>query len=227
MKSLGFPYSSKNRHTAANSSANSDQSKLFSYPQPRSTSPSRSPARAQNPKSSFAASTPSLTARATALFKHPARVQSNHSFASDSASGSASLHRSHEDSTRSDSKLSLNADTQSYPIVHPFAAMVAAPVPVVSSHDSDDEDACPVCLEPLSFSFRLPGEKPHIVPDCGHALHEVRDVCALSHSTRSLEDCLYLRPASPPFTGHHRVRVGTEASRGRRIWVYVGCVEGQ
>ncbi|KAL1684044.1 Pleckstrin homology domain-containing protein [Schizophyllum commune] len=48
-----------------------------------------------------------------------------------------------------------------------------APLPVVSSQDAnDDEDECPVCLEPLSFSFRLPGEKPHIVPECGHALHE-------------------------------------------------------
>ncbi|KAH9951186.1 Pleckstrin homology domain-containing protein [Amylocystis lapponica] len=51
--------------------------------------------------------------------------------------------------------------------------MVAAPLPVVSSRDpTEDEDECPVCLEPLSFSFRLPGEKPHIVPECGHALHE-------------------------------------------------------
>jgi hypothetical protein len=52
--------------------------------------------------------------------------------------------------------------------------MVHAPLPVVSSHDSsEEEEECPVCLEPLSFSFRLPGEKPHIVPECGHALHEV------------------------------------------------------
>ncbi|EPQ56625.1 hypothetical protein GLOTRDRAFT_75412 [Gloeophyllum trabeum ATCC 11539] len=50
--------------------------------------------------------------------------------------------------------------------------MVPAPLPVVSSHDDEEEDECPVCLEPLSFSFRLPGEKPHIVPECGHALHE-------------------------------------------------------
>ncbi|PWZ00395.1 hypothetical protein BCV70DRAFT_205881 [Testicularia cyperi] len=28
---------------------------------------------------------------------------------------------------------------------------------------------CPVCLEPLSY--RLAGEKPHVVPACGHALH--------------------------------------------------------
>ena len=48
------------------------------------------------------------------------------------------------------------------------------PSPLMSSHDIDgDEGECPVCLEPLSFSFRLPGEKPHIVPECGHALHEV------------------------------------------------------
>ncbi|TRM65487.1 Pleckstrin homology domain-containing protein [Schizophyllum amplum] len=51
-------------------------------------------------------------------------------------------------------------------------AMHNAPLPVVSSQDNDEEDECPVCLEPLSFSFRLPGEKPHIVPECGHALHE-------------------------------------------------------
>ena len=57
---------------------------------------------------------------------------------------------------------------------HPFSHMAHAPLPVVSSHDSsEDEEDCPVCLEPLSFSFRLPGEKPHIVPECGHALHEV------------------------------------------------------
>ncbi|KAF9565843.1 hypothetical protein CPC08DRAFT_704277 [Agrocybe pediades] len=28
---------------------------------------------------------------------------------------------------------------------------------------------CPVCLEPVSF--RLPGEEPPVVPECGHALH--------------------------------------------------------
>lgn len=51
--------------------------------------------------------------------------------------------------------------------------MHTAPLPVVSNVNSvEDEDECPVCLEPLSFSFRLPGEKPHVVPECGHALHE-------------------------------------------------------
>ncbi|KAL0953730.1 hypothetical protein HGRIS_004921 [Hohenbuehelia grisea] len=59
------------------------------------------------------------------------------------------------------------------PTAHPYAAMHPAPLPVVSNRDVlDDEEECPVCLEPLSFSFRLPGEKPHIVPECGHALHE-------------------------------------------------------
>ncbi|KAJ3851410.1 Pleckstrin homology domain-containing protein [Lentinula lateritia] len=56
---------------------------------------------------------------------------------------------------------------------HPYGTMHIAPMPVVSNSDNaDDEEDCPVCLEPLSFSFRLPGEKPHIVPECGHALHE-------------------------------------------------------
>jgi hypothetical protein len=58
---------------------------------------------------------------------------------------------------------------------HPYAQPRMAPIPGVSAHGAvDDDEECPVCLEPLSFSFRLPGEKPHIVPECGHALHEVR-----------------------------------------------------
>ncbi|KNZ74545.1 Rho guanine nucleotide exchange factor scd1 [Termitomyces sp. J132] len=57
--------------------------------------------------------------------------------------------------------------------VHPFSPMPVAPLPVVSARDPVEVEAeCPVCLEPLSFSFRLPGEKPHIVPECSHALHE-------------------------------------------------------
>jgi len=71
-----------------------------------------------------------------------------------------------------------NSYNQHYPkstsSKHPYATMPPAPLPVVSSHDAtEDEEDCPVCLESLSFSFRLPGEKPHIVPECGHALHEV------------------------------------------------------
>lgn len=46
-------------------------------------------------------------------------------------------------------------------------------VNLVSSEDKNDDELCPVCVESLSFTFRLPGEKPHIVPECGHALHEV------------------------------------------------------
>jgi hypothetical protein len=39
---------------------------------------------------------------------------------------------------------------------------------VVASEE--DEECCPVCLEALSL--RLQGEKPHIVPVCGHRLRE-------------------------------------------------------
>ena len=47
-------------------------------------------------------------------------------------------------------------------------------VTLVSEEDArDDGDNCPVCCESLSFTYRLPGEKPHIVPECGHSLHEV------------------------------------------------------
>lgn len=42
----------------------------------------------------------------------------------------------------------------------------------VVSSEAVDEETCPVCVESLSFTFRLPGEKPPIVPECGHSLHE-------------------------------------------------------
>ncbi len=105
---------------------------------------------------------------------------------------------------RAPSVLSTNTDisTTDTLVSHPFAAMHLAPLPVVSSHDADLEEDCPVCLEPLSFSFRLPGEKPHIVPECGHALHEVR---------RSYLSLLFLahRPSRrvlQPYMAHHQVR---------------------
>ncbi|EAL20120.1 hypothetical protein CNBF4460 [Cryptococcus deneoformans B-3501A] len=44
---------------------------------------------------------------------------------------------------------------------------------LVSTEDDRDGDVtCPVCVEPMGFTYRLPGEKPPIVPECGHALHE-------------------------------------------------------
>ena len=76
------------------------------------------------------------------------------------------------------------------------------PIPVVKNHSAvEDDDECPVCLEPLSFSFRLPGEKPHIVPECGHALHEVcQSYPDLFHSHISL-----LRLALPLFMVHLQI----------------------
>jgi hypothetical protein len=46
-------------------------------------------------------------------------------------------------------------------------------VALVSAEDEQDDAICPLCTESLSFSYRLPGEKPHIIPECGHALHNV------------------------------------------------------
>ncbi|KAF7356586.1 hypothetical protein MVEN_00992400 [Mycena venus] len=74
-------------------------------------------------------------------------------------------------SVYSTSTTTTNASDRSN--AHPYSVMHVAPLPVVSNQENpEDEEECPVCLEPLSFSFRLPGEKPHIVPECGHALHE-------------------------------------------------------
>ncbi len=46
------------------------------------------------------------------------------------------------------------------------------PVALVSHEDTQGEETCPICVESLNASYRLPGEKAHIVPKCGHALHE-------------------------------------------------------
>ncbi|GAA6036655.1 hypothetical protein JCM8097_001276 [Rhodosporidiobolus ruineniae] len=43
------------------------------------------------------------------------------------------------------------------------------PMSAVSDAREADEDSCPICLEALSL--RLAGEKPHVVPVCGHRLH--------------------------------------------------------
>jgi hypothetical protein len=93
----------------------------------------------------------------------------------------------------------------SYSLNHPFSNMVPAHLPVVSSLEkAEDEEDCPVCLEPLSFSFRLPGEKPHIVPECGHALHEVPYLfLLLSHILSS--NTFSCRHVLPPSMAHPQV----------------------
>ncbi|KAK0188978.1 Pleckstrin homology domain-containing protein [Armillaria mellea] len=107
--------------------------------------------------------TPTFTSpRLAPIPPKPSSIRSFNSFAS-------SIFRKQQQPRASSLRSTTSEDTLPS---HPFSAMHLAPLPVVSSHDSDDEEDCPVCLEPLSFSFRLPGEKPHIVPECGHALHE-------------------------------------------------------
>jgi hypothetical protein len=49
----------------------------------------------------------------------------------------------------------------------------ALQVSLLSPEDEHDADECVVCCESLGANFRLPGEKPPIVPECGHAIHEV------------------------------------------------------
>lgn len=109
---------------------------------------------------------------------------------------------------------------------HPLSLYDTKHMPIISSRDPPDEEAeCPVCLEPLSFSFRLPGEKPHIVPECSHALHEVFHVSP--HFKSSFTNCSSLphtpsnRHVSPPFMVLPPV---PRKSRGRPTSAFVGCV---
>lgn len=185
MRSFAIPYSNSIRNDSSTTGTSNtkhsalpiDQSDLPLHP---SILPSHSSLSSFSPNSSFPSfpidprssrrlHPASLAQRATQLLKHPSRIPSAFSL------NSSYSNASHEGSTTSNNSDSfVPKNTDAFPAIHPYAAMVAAPVPVVSSHDPlEEEDDCPVCLEPLSFSFRLPGEKPHIVPECGHALHEV------------------------------------------------------
>lgn len=178
MKSLGLPYSIKNNSGGSHSSNNGpnlfhDHHEPALRPPTHHTAPNSYNTAAQEPPRSPAAS--SLAGRAKEFFavRRPApRVASSNSLHSAYSTHSARARAA----ARSTDHLPVQNPDPPPPVpdLHPYAAMVASPVPVVSSHDAEDEKECPVCLEPLSFSFRLPGEKPHIVPDCGHALHEVR-----------------------------------------------------
>ena len=145
-----------------------DQSNSHQYLLPPPSSPLLTPRPGPSSKaSSFAASVRSVFQRS------PQRVTS-----------AASLRSAYSANSVKPPSYTSQADSTN---LHPYAAMVAAPLPVVSSHDaSDEEEECPVCLEPLSSSFRLPGEKPHIVPECGHALHEVSPIFRYRLSRLSL-----------------------------------------
>ena len=153
---------------------------------------------AVSPSSSFAATT-RLTAPKHTSFSASFRSVFNrapHRAASNNSLNSA---YTAANSTKSAPYASTPSSSDHVP-QHPYAAMVAAPLPVVSSHAAaEEEEECPVCLEPLSFSFRLPGEKPHIVPECGHALHEVSLI--LTRSLFSMRSPSFSLPISfiPPF----------------------------
>ena len=111
-----------------------------------------------------------------------------------------SLSRSHTtDTLQSGSTVIPRSFESANAVNHPYATMPPAPLPVVSNHDPcDEEEECPVCLEPLSFSFRLPGEKPHIVPECGHALHEV-SICSKHPLSRTVCNSFFLTRCGASF----------------------------
>ncbi|BGP36660.1 hypothetical protein JCM10449v2_000561 [Rhodotorula kratochvilovae] len=75
-------------------------------------------------------------------------------------------------SLRSSSSRNLPAPLATPPPSPPHTRTPAAADPLaafMAYEDSAEEDSCPICLELLSL--RLAGEKPHVVPVCGHRLH--------------------------------------------------------
>ena len=99
-----------------------------------------------------------------------------------------SLLRSPSSSIASDSTSSSFAKSQlplpKEPVSRELARASSAPV-YTSQHlgassamirdASNDDENCPVCLE--SLAMRLHGEKPHVVPICGHKLRKTSPPC--------------------------------------------------
>ncbi len=54
-------------------------------------------------------------------------------------------------------------------------ATLSAPAHQVTlaEEGQDDGEKCPVCHESLSAEYRLAGEKPLVVGECGHEVHYV------------------------------------------------------
>jgi hypothetical protein len=96
-----------------------------------------------------------------------ADTETVHSFSTKSSSGSSlsvnNHHRPGFDASQSYKPYKRNSS-----LPHPYSSASINMGQTMIRDDDEDDETCPVCLEPLSF--RLPGEKPHIVPQCGHRL---------------------------------------------------------
>ena len=149
-------------HSQNQSFRSNDHSRRYSRPS-RSNSVQNSQHRRAE-RSETISSLTSVTSGRSTKFVHPFASSGVHS-SSPADFIAPHLTASSISRSRSDSNL-LQAS---------MAQVQAAPaLQVHSSFDErTDEETCPVCVESLSFTYRLPGEKPHVVPECGHALHEV------------------------------------------------------
>lgn len=89
----------------------------------------------------------------------------------------------------------------------PAPVIPAHQVALASPEDEQGDPDCPVCCESMSFTFRLPGEKPHVVPECGHALHEVScGVCSRTDISGVLRHRVRTRSARGVAEEHWCVR---------------------
>lgn len=163
--------------TSFSSSSSSDSSKsispsLSSFPLTPSSSQATEP---PSPKRGFVFSptTPALAPsspqylastsfKSSSSDKHPSpRPSIGSSTRSHTDFGSSSLNNH--------SSFSSSTSNHLLPPLDPISSFMSASV----VDAAENEDSCPICLELLSL--RLAGEKPHVVPVCGHRLRELPD----------------------------------------------------
>ncbi|GAA5995077.1 VWA and PH domain-containing RING finger protein [Rhodotorula paludigena] len=130
---------------------------------------------------SFAATGPSLSQSAPLPFAVPpsdrAHAPAHHPPLRSARSPSSSSSHARSNSLRSTStrqrsdQQPLLATPPPSPkrAAHTRTASATALMPAAVSDANNEEETCPICLGLLSL--RLAGEKPHVVPVCGHRLH--------------------------------------------------------
>jgi hypothetical protein len=128
---------------------------------------SRRPSSFRRAEGAFDRLTATTSRKLAALLGSKESVTDNatvHSFSTQSSSGSSVTNTTPYDDTQPFKSYKRNST-----LPHPYSsAAVDVNQSMIRDSERDEEQTCPVCIEPLSL--RLTGEKPHVVPQCGHRL---------------------------------------------------------
>lgn len=134
----------------------SDSAQLSAYPR----SPSLASATTPSPRSSIGFSYSPTAHASTSRTDSDNLIETRHFASSSSTTRPHSLYSSNHAERQPQPQPQPPTDQ------HPYGSLMSSSV----RDNEEDEDLCPVCL--CELSLRLQGERPHVVPVCGHRLRE-------------------------------------------------------